>query len=64
MFRMERARPNWSSICDERLRAQALAQIRETRDAKMRPLVEGLAAWAGAQQALPWSKQGEAVTYR
>ena len=60
---VERDLPSWTSITDERLRAQALAQIRETRDHKTRPLVEALACWAKAQQALPRSKLGEASTY-
>lgn len=63
MFLVERDLPIWSNITDEQLRAQALAQIRETRHAKTRPLVDALAAWARAQQALPRSKLGEAITY-
>ena len=63
MFLVERDLPSWSSITDERLPAQALAQICEMREAKTRPPVEALAAWARAQQALPRSKVGEAITY-
>ena len=63
VFLVERDLPSWWSIRDERLRAQGLAQIRETRDATTRPLVEALACWARAQQALPRSKLGEAITY-
>ena len=63
MFLVERDLPSWSSITDVRLQAQALAQIREVRETKTRPLVEALAAWAKAQQALPRSRLGEAITY-
>ena len=63
MFLVERDLPNWSSIRDERLRAQALAQIHETRDTKTRPLLKALAIWAKVQQALPRSKLSEALTY-
>ena len=37
--------------------------LREMREAKTRPLVKALAAWARTQQALPRSKLGEAITY-
>jgi hypothetical protein len=61
MFVLERDLPAWQCITDERLRA--LAQIRETRDSRAKPLVEALAAWARAQRALKGSRLGEAVTY-
>ena len=44
MFLVERDLPVWQSITDERLRARALAQIRETRNSRAKPLVEALAA--------------------
>jgi hypothetical protein len=55
MFLLELDLPSWSSITDERLRAQALAQIRETRSTHTKPLLKALAAWAKAQRALPRS---------
>ncbi|MDB4985228.1 MAG: hypothetical protein JWN04_406 [Myxococcaceae bacterium] len=63
LFLIERDLPDWQCITDERLQAQALALIRETRQARSKPLVEALAAWAKAQRALKGSKLGEAVTY-
>ncbi|MDB4987225.1 MAG: hypothetical protein JWN04_2403 [Myxococcaceae bacterium] len=63
MFLIERDLPDWQCITDERLQAQALALIRETRQARSKPLVEALAAWAKAQRALKGSRLGEAVTY-
>ena len=55
--------PDWRCITDDGLRTRALAQIRETRQTRTKPLVEALAAWAKAQRALKGSRLGEAVTY-
>lgn len=63
MFLIERDLPDWRCITDDALRARALEQIRKTRLARTRPLVEALAAWARAQRTLPRSKLGEAITY-
>ncbi|MDB4988300.1 MAG: hypothetical protein JWN04_3478 [Myxococcaceae bacterium] len=63
LFLIERDLPDWQCITDERLQAQALALIRETRQARSKPLVEALAAWAKAQQALKGSRLGDAITY-
>ncbi|MDB4991427.1 MAG: hypothetical protein JWN04_6605 [Myxococcaceae bacterium] len=63
LFVIERDLPDWQCITDERLQAQALALIRETRQARSKPLVEALAAWAKAQRALKGSKLGDAITY-
>ena len=63
MFLIERDLPDWRCITDDGLRTRALAQIRDTRQTRTKPLVEALAAWAKAQRALKGSRLGEAVTY-
>jgi hypothetical protein len=63
MLLIERDLPYWRCITDEALRTRALAQIRETRLVRTKPLVEALAAWARAQRALPGSRLSEAITY-
>lgn len=63
LFLIERDLPDWRVITDAALREQVLAQIRHTRRERSRPLVEALAAWAKAQQALPQSRLGKAIAY-
>ncbi|MDB4987436.1 MAG: hypothetical protein JWN04_2614, partial [Myxococcaceae bacterium] len=60
---IERDLPDWQRMTDERLQAQALALIRETRQARSKPLVEALAAWAKAQRARKGTRLGDAITY-
>lgn len=63
LFLIERDLPDWQVITDDALRAQAMAQIRQTRQDQSKPLVEALAAWAKAQRALPKSALGKAIGY-
>jgi transposase len=63
MFLIERDLPDWHAVTDPTLRANVLAQIRETRQEKTKALVDALAAWAKAQRALPKSRLGEAIAY-
>lgn len=63
MFLLERDLPDWQAITDPNLRAQALAQIRDVRQAQTRPLVEALAAWAKAQRTRKGTKLADAVEY-
>jgi len=63
LFLIERDLPRWQVIEDPLLRANALVQIRDTRNKRSRPLIEALAAWAKAQQALPQSRLGKAIAY-
>ena len=63
LFLIERDLPDWQVITDPNLRAQVLAQIREIRQDKSRPLVDALAAWAKAQRVLPKSALGKAIGY-
>lgn len=63
MFAVERDLPDWQVIKDPRLRADALAQIREIRSERSKPLCDALLAWAKEQRGLPGSKLREAIEY-
>jgi transposase len=63
LFLNERELPDWEIIEDPVLRAAQLEHIREIRAIRSAPIVEKLRTWANAQQALPQSKLGEALTY-
>ena len=63
MFLLERDLPDWHAITDPNLQAQALAQIRDTRQTRAQPLVDALAAWAKAQRVRKGTKLADAVEY-
>jgi transposase len=63
LFEVERDLPDWQVIKDPRLRASALAQIRETRGERSKPLCDALLSWAKGQRGLPGSKLLQAIHY-
>lgn len=63
LFEIERDLPDWQVIKDPSLRANALAQIRQTRAQQSKPLTDALLIWAKEQRGLPGSKLIEAIDY-
>jgi transposase len=63
LFEIERDLPDWQVITDPSLRANALAQIRETRRERSGPLYDALRTWAKEQRALPGSRLIQAIEY-
>ena len=63
LFEIERELPNWQVISDPKLRADALAHIRQTRQARSALLTAQLLQWAKAQSSLPSSKLRDALNY-
>jgi transposase len=63
LFEIERDLPDWQVITDPKLRADALAHIRATRQARSSPVLDKLLAWAKAQRSLPQSTLRKAIEY-
>lgn len=63
LFEIERDLPDWQVITDPRLRAHALARIREVRRERSKLLCDALLTWAKEQRGLPGSKLREAIGY-
>jgi transposase len=63
LFEIERALPNWQVITDPKLRAGALAQIREVRTERSAAVTAQLLTWAKAQRGLPQSTLRKALDY-
>lgn len=63
LFEIERDLPDWQVIKDPRLRANSLAQIRDTRRERSKPLCDALLVWAKEQRGLPGSKLRQAIEY-
>jgi len=63
LFEIERDLPSWQVIRDPKLRAAALARIREVRIDQSKPLTEELLVWAKGQRGLPGSMLRQAIAY-
>ncbi|MEY4581490.1 MAG: hypothetical protein RL701_6193 [Pseudomonadota bacterium] len=63
LFAIERDLPDWQVIKDPRLRADALAQIRDVRRERSKPMCDALLVWAKEQRGLPGSKLRQAIEY-
>ena len=63
LFEIERDLPDWQVIHDPRLRAAALARIRDVRQERSKPLCDALLAWAKEQRGLPGSTLLDALGY-
>jgi transposase len=63
LFEIERDLPDWRVIKDPRLRADALAKIRDVRREQSRPRCDALLLWASEQRGLPGSLLRKAIAY-
>jgi transposase len=63
LFAIERDLPDWQVIKDPRLRADALAQIRDVRRERSKPMCDALLVWAKEQRGLPGSQLRQAIEY-
>jgi len=63
LFEIERDLPDWRVIKDPRLRAAALAKIRDVRRKQSRPRCDALLLWASEQRGLPGGLLRKAIAY-